>query len=135
MNLCLYGFNHQATFYKKNLFSNNLYDEDLKLLSDWKFTVYNLIIKSCSYRYIDIFIASYDTTGQSSVNKSLMYQEKDEIIRSLFPKYLAEDYIFISKLRSPVIYDIPEIAETYRLHKLVIKLIRILLIIHRKLLK
>lgn len=130
-NLCIYGFNHQATFYRRKLFENNMYDESLKLLADWKFTIQCLVLNQCLYKYIDNFIALYDLSGISSIDREGVQKEKEDILNTIFPRCIAEDYIFFSKLKSPLLYEIPKIAKTNRIHKFVIKLIQVLLRFHR----
>ena len=83
---------HQGSFIRTELLKKYPYDEDLKISSDWKFFVQTLILDNCSIRYLDVFIARYDTDGFSSANPKLMRQEKDEILKSLFPPRVIADY-------------------------------------------
>lgn len=83
---------HQGSFIRTELLKKYPYDEDLKISSDWKFFVQTLILDNCSIRYLDVYIARYDTDGFSSANPKLMRQEKDEILKALFPPRVIADY-------------------------------------------
>jgi glycosyltransferase involved in cell wall biosynthesis len=80
---------HQSTFIKRNLFIKlGLYDESLKIASDWAFFFKALALNGVSYQSIDYTISFYDTTGISSRNGALAAKERDFI----FEKYLPYIY-------------------------------------------
>lgn len=124
-NLCIYGFNHQASFFIKELFIDSLYDENYKLLSDWKFIVEKLIFEQRTNIIVDKFIVNYDLTGISSQNMEIAQKEQYVILSSLLPQGIYEDYLYFSKMRSPLMKYIPFISKTYRLHTFIIKLVRL----------
>lgn len=131
-NFCIYGFNHQATFYKSVLFENYLYDEALQLLSDWKFTVNSVVFNQCSYNCVDLLVAKYDISGLSSRNKSLAKEEQFQILSSILPSGIYMDYYFFSQLRSPLLEDIPFLSGRYRFHKFVVKIVRSMICVYKK---
>lgn len=130
-SLCITGFNHQATFYKKILFDNLTYDESLLLLSDWKFTTQQVIFHHCSYKFIDIIIVDYNLFGISSNNKDLAKKEQIQIIQSLLPERISNDYIYFSHMRSPLIEIIPFLSSKDRLHKLIIIIVKIIIKLYK----
>jgi hypothetical protein len=80
---------HPCTFIKKNLFDKfGLYDESLKIISDWAFFFKAVALNGATYRSIDYVITCYDTTGISSRDGALAAKEKDFI----FEKYLPYIY-------------------------------------------
>ena len=83
---------HQGAFIKTWLLRKYPYDESLRISSDWKFFVQTLILDNCPIRYLDEFIARYDTEGLSSSNPELMRQEKEKVMSSLFPPRVLADY-------------------------------------------
>lgn len=125
LSFCLHGFNHQATFYKKNVFDSQKYDESYKLLADWKLTVYLVVVKQKKYKCSETVIANYDLTGISTTNKKRAIEERNMALTSLFPPGISEDYVFFSKLRTPILKDIPYWVEHYSLHKIIIRIINI----------
>ena len=86
---------HQATFIRRCLFNQyGLYDENLKLVSDWKFFFYCIIINKCSIKYINEDIAYYNTDGISSTSLHLLKSERRKVLLEIIPAYILEDYDF-----------------------------------------
>lgn len=89
------GISHQASFIKTILLQNNPYDESLKIVSDWKFFVEEIIMNNCSFHYIDIKICKYDVEGVSSVNLERSRTEKVQVLQSLLPERVIHDYQYL----------------------------------------
>lgn len=96
-DLLKFGLNHQSTFINKKLFDKyGLYDDKLKLISDWKFFFHTMIFGQCSLKYINLNIAFFDISGRSNNkgNLSLHRKEKEEYLNSVLPSKIIEDYKF-----------------------------------------
>ena len=132
-NICIYGINHQAVFYKKDFCKKYMYDESLKYVSDFKLCIQCLIIDNCSYKITDEIIATYDTTGISSCNPIKVDQERDIVLQQLFPPRLAKDFEFFRQLRSPLLPDIKYISKTYLFHMFIYKFVHSAVILKKKL--
>jgi glycosyltransferase involved in cell wall biosynthesis len=92
---------HQATFIKRTLFDEiGLYDEELKISSDWKFFLLAIFKYNKSVDILDEYIASMDTNGLSNSKKFFCYIEKehDETLRKYFPRFL-DDYKELYRLK------------------------------------
>ena len=83
---------HQAMFIKKDLLVKHPYDENYKIVSDWKFCLETMILDNCSFRNIDIVVADYDTSGISTNSNGLLPKEKEIIKREVFPPRIIADY-------------------------------------------
>jgi len=83
---------HQAMFIKRELLLKHPYDENYKILSDWKFSIETIIFDNCSFRNIDIIVANYDTTGISTNSNGLLPKERELILKELFPPRITIDY-------------------------------------------
>lgn len=83
---------HQGAFIRTELLRKYPYDENLKISSDWKFFVQTMILNNCSVRFIDEYIAKYDLNGISSINPRLMREEKEKVLKDLFPPRVLLDY-------------------------------------------
>ena len=83
---------HQAMFIKRDLLIKHPYDEEYKILSDWKFCIENLVIDNCSFRNIEVVIADYESGGISSNSNGLLAKERADILRELFPARILVDY-------------------------------------------
>ena len=68
---------HPALFTKRALFDKiGLYREKFKIVADWAFYVNAICKWNCSYKYIDVIITDFDTTGISSNSRELLLEEK-----------------------------------------------------------
>lgn len=83
---------HQGSFIRTELLRKKPYDENLRISSDWKFFVQTIIIDNCSVRFVDEYVAKYDLNGFSSDNPKLMREEKERVLKELFPPRVLEDY-------------------------------------------
>jgi len=73
---------HQATFIKRELFLNfGLYNEGLKIVSDWEFFIKALIVNNSSYNHIDRVISFYDLNGISAnIKWNFLHENEREFI-------------------------------------------------------
>lgn len=127
MDLYRNHLSHQAAFIRRSLFMDGLYDESFKLVSDWSFFIEKLILKNCSYRYLDRVIANYDMKGVSTVEFTLLKEEEKKVLQSLFPERVLKDYEKYRFADSPLLDLIPELNKTAGFHQMVVKLVRVML--------
>ena len=71
---------HQSTFIKRELLIQHPYDENYKIISDWKFFI-EAFRNGCTYKHMPFIVSVYDCSGFSYQNLSLMQQEKDAYYR------------------------------------------------------
>lgn len=83
---------HQSAFIKRELHLRYLYDEKLKICSDYKFFIQTIILNSCSYRAIDVVVSEYEGGGISQTNIVLLEKEKNIILNELIPRRILRDY-------------------------------------------
>ena len=67
---------HQSTFIKRELLIQHPYDENYKVISDWKFFI-EAYRNGCTYKHMPFIVSVYDCSGFSYKNFSLMQQEKN----------------------------------------------------------
>jgi len=84
---------HQAMFLKKELFKDNLYNVEYKLISDWIFYFEQIILNNKTSKYIDVVIANFLTAGLSS-NAKLLEEERKKYFTNTF----SENYYNLYKL-------------------------------------
>lgn len=83
---------HQSTFIKTALLRKYMYDDSLKIVSDWKFLLQTVIKDNCSYKAVDQVISLYDATGISSIDKELYNKERMLVLQELFSDRWVNDY-------------------------------------------
>ena len=63
---------HTSAYIRKVLFEKyGLYDENLKIVSDWKWYLVVAGLNNAKVGFTDIYVTCFDTTGISSTNSSL----------------------------------------------------------------
>lgn len=83
---------HQAMFIKRELMQKYPYDENYKILSDWKFCIQAFVFDNCTFRNSDVIIADYDISGISTNSNGLLAKEREIILKELFPQRIIDDY-------------------------------------------
>ncbi len=95
---------HPSSFIKRDLFNMvGLYDESLKIVSDWKFFILAVTKFNCSYKHIDCIISSYDFNGISSLPENLpaISAERNAVLLAEFPR-MVKDYEELIRLKEKV---------------------------------
>lgn len=95
--LSLYNatYPHDSTFFKRELFSEKrygLYDENLKIVSDWKWYLQAIGMGSVKPIYENIDVTLFDVTGISSKNKDLDIIERKQVLKDVLPPAIYTDY-------------------------------------------
>lgn len=118
---------HQSTFFKRHLFSETLYDESLKVVSDWKFYILKIIGKGCSVSYFNNIICRKDLEdGVGYSQAELARSEKEAFITSYLPIGIRRHYDILTILDASTYYKLLTIIEKPRLLRwltIVIKII------------
>jgi glycosyltransferase involved in cell wall biosynthesis len=90
--------NHQATLIKRDLFKDTCYDENLKIVSDWKFWLEAILWKKASVDVVDVIVTKQDMTGISSDQKK-EYEERECVLQQLMPSVLKDSLDSFQKIR------------------------------------
>ncbi|MGM9812557.1 MAG: glycosyltransferase family 2 protein [Muribaculaceae bacterium] len=86
LNLLSHTLAHQASFIKTAMLRSNKYDENLRIVSDWKFFFEEFLFSGVSYRHINYVVAVFDMTGISMMNQEKLFRERELVLQSFFPK-------------------------------------------------
>lgn len=89
-----YGtLNHSPALIRKSLFEKfGYYDEELKIVSDWKWYLQVIILLNTPIRYIPVDVTLFDMHGISNSNRQLEVFERNKILAELIPINILEDY-------------------------------------------
>lgn len=94
-----YSLGHPASFIKREILQEELYDEDLKIVSDWKFFLLQSL-KNRKFEYLGEMVSCFDTHGISTVNEDLVSNEREKVIRQLVPESIIADYKHMAQLEA-----------------------------------
>lgn len=97
-NISMYTFyrgslNHSPAFIKRSLFEKyGLYDETLRIVSDWKWHLIVFGLHNEKVNYINQDITCFDMKGISSSNSKLEKAERRLVLEELLPSNILKDY-------------------------------------------
>jgi glycosyltransferase involved in cell wall biosynthesis len=85
--------NHSPAFIKRCLFSKyGLYDENLKIVSDWKFFLISIALSSEKVCYCDLDVTCFNMKGISNIEKELNVTERKIVLQKMIPTSILTDY-------------------------------------------
>lgn len=85
--------NHDPTYIRHDLFEKyGYYDENLRIVSDWKWYLQAIVLGGEKPQYVDIDVTLFDMSGISETNKELDQAERKQVLEQLFPKAVLADY-------------------------------------------
>ena len=90
---------HPGTFIKRSMFDKyGLYDETMRICSDWKFFVEAILIGQSGIKKIPIIISVFEGGGVSDKMSELRTREREELLNKIFPPMLQQDYKMMDSL-------------------------------------
>lgn len=85
--------NHDPTYIRRDLYERyGLYDENLKICSDWKWFVNAVVFGGEKLYYIPIDVTIFDTTGISETNLEFREKERHAELEKMLPAAILKDY-------------------------------------------
>jgi len=85
--------NHSSAYIKRTLFDTyGLYDENLKIVSDWKWYLQVIALNDVKPNYVDIDVTIFDMNGISSTNSDLDKLERKQVLLTTLHKSVLTDY-------------------------------------------
>lgn len=85
--------NHDCCYIKRSLFDEyGLYDESLKIVSDWKWFLQAIGLGNVKPVYVDLDVTLFDTNGISETNLELRNKERRQVLKSVMPTAVLADY-------------------------------------------
>jgi hypothetical protein len=85
--------NHDCCYIRRDLFETyGLYDENLKIVSDWKWFLQAIGLGKVRPIYVDIDVTIFDASGISETNLELRNKERRQVLEELLPPAILADY-------------------------------------------
>lgn len=125
---------HPSTFTKRELFDKvGLYDENLKIFSDWKFMILALFKYQCSYLKVDEILSTFYLGGISS--QTDLFGERNQVLKEFFNGYVLDyEELYFNRMivNSNRFKMLQEIERTLVGKKLVSLLFRVYIVLFSK---
>lgn len=84
---------HTSAYIRRSLFERfGLYDETLRIVSDWKWYLEAVGLGDATVGFTDLYVSCFDRTGISSTQLDLDKQERRKVLETLLPQNLLKDY-------------------------------------------
>lgn len=85
--------NHDCCYIRRDLFETyGLYDENLKIVSDWKWFIQAIGLGKVKPMYVDIDVTIFDASGISETNLELRNRERRQVLEEVLPPAVLSDY-------------------------------------------
>lgn len=85
--------NHDCCYISKSLYEKyGLYDESLKIVSDWKWFLQAIGMGDVRPIYVDIDVTIFDANGISETNIDLRNEERQKVLKEILPPAVLSDY-------------------------------------------
>ena len=85
--------NHDCAYIRRDLFEEyGLYDENLKIVSDWKWYLQAIGLGKVKPEYVDIDVTIFDDGGISETNLTLRNAERRKVLEEVLPPAVLWDY-------------------------------------------
>lgn len=85
--------NHDSAYIRRDLFERfGLYDENLKIVSDWKWYLQVIPLGGITPVYVDIDVTIFDMTGVSESNTAFWKVERRPVLEALVQPMILADY-------------------------------------------
>lgn len=123
---------HQSSFIKTELLRKYPYDENLKIVSDWKFYVQAIIEGNCTIRFVNELVARFDMDGVSTTNPDKMWKEKILVLSDMFPPRVIADYQHMKDSECHTQTLTPKLRKSYRIDKILFIIGKLLLRLKNK---
>ena len=93
LGLYIGTLNHSPAYIRRSLFDKyGLYDESLKIDSDWKWYLQAIVFGEEKPVYADIDVTLFDMTGISETNTALTKAEREQVLKELINPSILADY-------------------------------------------
>ena len=85
--------NHDPTYIRRDIYEKyGLYDDSLKIVSDWKWFVQAVVFGAEEVYYIPMDVTIFDMTGISETNLAAREKERRMELEKMFPMAVLRDY-------------------------------------------
>lgn len=87
--------NHDPAYIRRDLFDKyGFYDENLKIVSDWKWYLQAIILGNEKPKYVELDVTLFDMTGisENANSKAMIQKERQSVLDEMIPAVYLQDY-------------------------------------------
>lgn len=85
--------NHDCCYIRRDVYEKyGLYDENLKIVSDWKWFLQTIGFGKVKPLYVDIDVTIFDASGISESNLAIRNEERRQVLEEVLPPAVLADY-------------------------------------------
>lgn len=117
---------HQSGFIKRTLFNDSLYDENLRIVGDWKFYMQQIVCNERTVKLTDLVVSRREQGGISNANSTLNTEERLKVLHEILPPGVIKDYDSLAKLDKTSLYKLLNICDSNKSRKWLIYCIKII---------
>jgi len=84
---------HTSAYIRRAMFDEvGMYDETLRIVSDWKWYLDAVLNHNAKVAFTDIYVSYFDNTGISSTSPALDKAERRQVLEQMLPPAVLADY-------------------------------------------
>lgn len=117
---------HQSGFIRRTLFNDMPYDEDLRIVGDWKFYMIQVAYLNRKIKLINTIVSRREQGGISNSDSDLNSLERTNVLKSLLPPGVLSDYYSLSQLDKTTLYKLLNLCEKEKPRKCLTYCIKII---------
>jgi len=117
---------HQSSFIKRSLFSQSLYREDYRLVSDWIFFTEKAVVDNSQIEFIPEIICQREEGGMSEQQHERNRKEIETYLRKFLPQGVYEDYATLTQLDKTSVYRLFDIIARPKTRKCLVWCIKLI---------
>ncbi len=109
---------HQSGFIRRSLFDDMPYDENCRIVGDWKFYLMQIVYNNRSVKLIDTIISKREQGGISNSAQELNAKERINTLNELLPYGVMKDYNSLANLDKTTLFKLLNLCDTQKPIKL-----------------
>ena len=117
---------HQSTFIRQSLFHDCLYDEQLKIVADWKFFLKKIVYDESTVQLLDLIICKREQDGISNIQSTKVNEERKLVLSQILPAGIRKDYDSLSNLDRSTVYKLLNICDNNKATVILTYIIKVL---------